>query len=342
MNGHYSRLFACFVVTLCLQGASAATPEETIAQIKLRNKESLSKLKTWTGKAKLSFAQDESHRTSKPLGQIALEKWISYRQSAVLQKPEARFDPEMIRCLLALSLGEVDIHEGDVEFAFDAATQIRRWNWSSKSMFTNGVELTEPYAIFNGMFKDDLFFRFGPAPPKRGSYMATIHEKDGAQFSGYRSLDFDPTFFFTIEGKPFDYLDAFISTNEYKQNVECSESDTEIVITSKQPNSTQIMTFTPAGLLSRYEFQSDMIRTFTKIDWESINQAWVPRYYHYRSFGSSEQRTPTNVRIVVFTNNSVNTPLFSREFSLHALGVREGDMIQDTRTGETRFVTEED
>jgi hypothetical protein len=192
------------------------------------------------------------------------------------------------------------------------------------------------------MFKDDRFFRFGPAPSKRGSYMATIHDKDGNQFLGYRSMDFDPTFFFTIEGQPFDYLDAFTSTNEFKQNVECSESDTEITITSKQPNSTQIMAFTPAGLLSRYEFQSEMIRTSTKIDWELINQAWVPRSYHYRSIGSNEQDNPTYVRVVRFTNNLVNVPIFSREFSLHALGVREGDMIQDTRTGETRLVTEED
>ena len=259
-------------------------------------------------------------------------------------------------------------------FAFDSANNYRRWNCKNKKILSNGVDQTNSFERFNGMFKDDGFFRFRPS--NDGKVMATIHEKDSMEFTGHRSKDFDPTFFFTINGLSYDCLDSFISTKESEQDVEhiepddditptpttknpngdqteeseqvveYSESNSKITITSMNPSNTQKMIFTPVGLLSQYEFQTNELIASTKIEWESINQAWVPSLYRFsyrfRSERTDNEDNRTHVRVVVFTKHSVNTPESSNEFSLHALGLREGDLIHDTRNGSTRVITEAD
>jgi hypothetical protein len=73
--------------------------------------------------------------------------------------------------------------------------------------------------------------------------------------------------------------------------------------------------------------------------WEQVNDVWVPKEYIKDMFVPQPKASESHYKIR-WIKNEVNTPLAKDEFSLVKLGLRQGDIISDSRTKEDQIISD--
>ena len=83
-------------------------------------------------------------------------------------------------------------------------------------------------------------------------------------------------------------------------------------------------------MCTRHYTKDVALETECKIGWGQTESIWTPYEYSYRN----HKKNRTTLRKIIFINSALNTAIDPSEFTIEKLGIRPGDMIQDTRIGE--------
>jgi hypothetical protein len=196
------------------------------------------------------------------------------------------------------------------------------------------------------MTRDKEHFNFGPIWPDKltGKWTMVV----GAPQAGVRaknlSHDFDPMYFFQCVRKDLPlWLDA-----------QCkSLADPEIAKKARyeiRRYGERVVLFCPFGggfnrfvfdcssgcTVADYEAVGSDVKTRWTFAYEKLGGVFVPKTAKYRNVATRRDKTQSFFeRDTAFQNQSVNQPIADSAFTLESMGLRPGDIVNDTLRGTT-------
>jgi hypothetical protein len=233
----------------------------------------------------------------------------------------------------------------DVKFYYDASQNAVRWNWEVTYRFVkNGTEredITDSLeTTFNAMKKEGILFRLSKIyppddSPKPGLKVYPSRRNEGSPLGGPLSNAFDPTLALNVVGiNIVENLGLIARKAKDDRSLAwvITNNQNHIILELNKKTGVDRFEFdlNQGGLCTRHYTKDVTLETECKISWEQTESIWTPYEYTYRN----HNRNKTTVRKIIFIDSVLNTAIDPSEFTIEKLGIRPGDMIQDTRTGE--------
>jgi hypothetical protein len=244
------------------------------------------------------------------------------------------------------------IAEWTANYACDFTLPAKRWSIVIENNIhvKDGKEYSTPILWHYGMFREgayyDLLFS---ADSKDNRHLLPVQDHPFS-VPGSTCEVFDPEYFFTFENNNVDEILLKLSNNADKATGYSikKEGDTVIIQLARKkdnpiPNALYYIDLSKGANLTQVEMRTIEINLLTETiwrwSWQEINGVWVPKEITKDNICSLPEPEECHNRIV-WKNTEVNVPLASDEFSLQKLGIRQGDVLFDTRTNTKTIITD--
>jgi hypothetical protein len=242
--------------------------------------------------------------------------------------------------------GTDGICEWTANYACDFTMPAKRWAITIEKnvhVFEGKVHST-PILWNYGMFREGAYYELSYSATSKNNRHGAFVQNHPFSKPGFNNNVFDPEYFFTYEGTEIDKFCLHLYKNRNSSGMTgyfIKKEGNNIIIDLILENNGPIPTasynidLSKAGNVTQVIMRTnETFQTSESIlrwEWKEINGVWVPNEVTKDSIISLPEPKEYHDRIV-WENNEVNIPLASDEFSLIKLGVRQEDMLFDTRT----------
>ncbi len=227
----------------------------------------------------------------------------------------------------------------DVEFYYDVSQNAVRSNRKvTHKLVKHGTEredIIDPReTTFDVMWKEGILFRPSKMYPV-DSANPIINMLNMGPSHRSKGDTFDPTLYLHVAGVHLvKHLGLIVrkAKDDGSPAWGITKNQNHIILELKKKNAVDRFEFdlNQGGLCTRHYTKDVTLETECKIGWEQTESIWTPYEYSYRN----HNRNKTILRKTIFINSALNTAIDPSEFTIEKLGIRPGDMIQDTETGE--------
>lgn len=198
-----------------------------------------------------------------------------------------------------------------------------------------------PLEVRSGMALDSARYEliYRPDLPQRRRNVL-ITEKPRSM-GGYSYDGFDPTYYMTYEGTPWDayWKDLDGHAKELRGRILVANEQMLYLQDISGVRAEFVMDLARGGQLVSLTttLKNDDAEEFSEclITWEEHNGVWVPATLR-QTDTTSKPQVSRRVFELKWRRQAVNEPIDDQEFTLPMLGVRQGDLIDDARTNSKR------
>lgn len=252
--------------------------------------------------------------------------------------------------------------ESLVVFVHDSQSGNFRWNWTIKAAPNHWAKEYADGEMLNGMVRDGKFFRYS----SRSTRDAAGNDLPGGTFvihevrkmSKKQTLEgyFEPMWHITYPGggklderlmfvykskdNPLNEWEVLRNGNMITFRWDGDNTDLQIKDADQPVNHYEIDLSRGANITLAHHWSPDsQITTDYLIDWEQVNDVWVPKSFTYYTVELKDgKKAYEHIREVTWTENLVNDPIPSDAFTVKAVGHGPGDFVSNHFTGESYWV----
>ncbi len=250
----------------------------------------------------------------------------------------------------------------EVAFVYDAESGNYRWNWTIKDVPEGSWKKYSAGELLNGMVKDDKYYEYrshfrhdAKGNDLPGGHMAITSV---SQQSRHQNLVgyFDPMWHFKKpSGLKLDERLLFVAENAKDPKNEWETFRRGDLLTLRHDSDNSDLQLKDAGHIvnhieidlskganvthAHYYSPFTKITTDYDIDWEKVNEVWVPKTFTSQTVTwKDHKKVYENLRKVTWTENVVNQPIPEDAFTETAVGLSPGDRVTNTFTKESYMI----
>lgn len=235
--------------------------------------------------------------------------------------------------------------QGTIEFVLDRDRKATRWNstWRNGTVGDEAKRQGLCEEISRGIVIEDAFYYLHvPKQSPKEQYTALVLPLTQIEHATRRTQHFQPLDFFAATG-----LTPAKSFQFYYDNRDAATKGAVQRLVKRQQNLI-VMELKDSQGHERFEADLNVGANWTRIEnenaregsselfaigYEKAGDVWVPKSYSYKHRELRDAKIVNEwAREVRWTKNVVNASIDQIEFSLPKLGLRQGDIIRDTRT----------